>query len=88
MSRPSDRERAKILSILGLGLDGNDGHQRITRTEEFLLMGGSQETHERMQETAIHFEESLERRGKTLAEAEVQEVIELLQEAQERTGES
>ena len=88
MSRPSDQERAKILSILGLGLDGNDGHQRITRTEEFLLMGGSQETHERMQETAIHFEESLERRGKTLAEAEVQEVIELLQEAQERTGES
>jgi hypothetical protein len=36
-----------------------------------------------MQETAIRFEECLERRGKTLAEAEVAEVIDLLHEARE-----
>jgi hypothetical protein len=36
-----------------------------------------------MQETAIRFEEALERRGKTLREADVSEVIDLLHEARE-----
>jgi hypothetical protein len=76
--RPTDLDRSR-----GLGLDNDDGHQRITRSESFLLVGGSAETHERMQETAIRFEEALERRGKTLAEAEVAEVVDLLHEARE-----
>jgi hypothetical protein len=81
---PSDSsDRQRILGLLGLGLDGTDGHRRITQTEEFLLVGGSKETHERMQGTAIHFEEALERRGKTLSEAEVAEVMDLLCEARD-----
>jgi hypothetical protein len=81
--RPTDLDRSRGLGLLGLGLDNDDGHQRITRSESFLLVGGSAETHERMQETAIRFEEALERRGKTLAEAEVAEVVDLLHEARE-----
>ena len=84
--RPSDTDRLRVLGLLGVGLDHADGHKRVTRTEDFLLVGGSHETHERMQETAIKFEEGLERRGKTLAEAEVGEVIDLLHEAREATG--
>lgn len=38
--------------LLGLGLDGRDGHVRITRAPDFSLFGGSQETHEHMQEVA------------------------------------
>ena len=73
--------RGRVVGLLGIGLDGTDGHQRITRTEDILLVGGSQETHEQMQETAIRFEEALERRGRTLAEADIAEVVELLAEA-------
>jgi hypothetical protein len=76
-----DTARGRVLGLLGIGLDGTDGHKRITRTEDFVLVGGSQETHERMQETAIRFEEALERRGRTLEEADVAEVVELLAEA-------
>jgi hypothetical protein len=79
--RPTRTEQARVVGLLGVGLDGEDGHRRITRTPEFLLLGGSAETHERMQETALRFEEALERRGKTLADAEVAEVIDLLHEA-------
>jgi predicted DNA-binding protein len=50
------------------------------------LVGGSAETHERMQETAIRFSENLEKRGKTLQQASVREVLDLLREAIERTG--
>ena len=81
--RPTQTDRVRVLGLLGVGLDGTDGHRRITRTDEFLLVGGSAETHERMQETAIRFGEALERRGKTLADAEVAEVIDLLAEARD-----
>ena len=74
-----------IDSVLGIGLDSTDGHQRITRTEEMVLIGGSSETHEQMQDTAIHFSEALEKRGKTLRETSVQEAIDLLHEARERS---
>ena len=81
--RPIDIERVRVLGLLAVGLDGSDGHHRTTRTEDFLIVGGSEETHERMQETAIRFEEALEQRGKTLEDADVREVIDLLHAARE-----
>ena len=77
---------AKVEGILGVATDAEDGHQRITRMEGMVLFGGSSETHERMQETAIRFTEELEKRGKTVPETTVREALEVLREAIERTG--
>jgi hypothetical protein len=74
----------KVAGILGVGLDGEDGHRRVTRTEEMVLVGGSAETHERMQETAVRFAEGLEKRGKRLPETTLHEAIDLLREAVEK----
>jgi hypothetical protein len=52
--------------LLGLGLDNNDGHTRVTHGENFHLFGGSEDTHERMQEHAIKINEKLHEREKTL----------------------
>jgi hypothetical protein len=86
MPKKSSRKKKepKVEGIVGVGLDGEDGHRRITRTEEMVLVGGSQETHERLQETAIRFGEELEKRGKTLPETTVREAIDLLREAIEK----
>jgi len=43
----------KKACLLGLGLDGKDGHTRITTGENFKLVGGSEETHGVMQEKAV-----------------------------------
>ena len=52
--KPARKKRhPKIGGILGVGLDANDGHKRITTGEKFLLLGGSQDTHERMTETML-----------------------------------
>ncbi len=75
-----------VAGVVGVGLDGADGHRRVTRTEEMVLVGGSAETHEKMQETAIRFSENLEKRGKTLRDASVREVVDLLRDAIEKTG--
>ncbi len=78
----------KIGSIVGIGLDAVDEHRRVTQTEEMLLVGGSEETHERMQETAIRFSEGLEKRGKALPETSVREALDILREAIEKQGKS
>jgi hypothetical protein len=61
------KNRKKAL-ILGVGLDNQDGHVRITRGENFHLVGGSEETHGVMQEKAVKFNEKLKDRGKSLEE--------------------
>jgi hypothetical protein len=76
----SDQPKRKIHSLLGLGLDGRDGHKRITRGEKFAIVGGSRETHERMTEGVVKTVERLQRKGKELEDAEPDEVADLLRE--------
>lgn len=88
MPRRKNRKKAEptVAGILGVGLDGNDGHTRLTRTEEMVIMGGSSETHERMQETAIRFAEELDKRGQRLEDTPAREAVDLLRVAIERVG--
>lgn len=83
MAKKGERVEREVIGFLGVGLDSTDGHQRITQSEDFLLVGGSEETHERMQDTAIRFEESLRKRGKRLEETTVEEALDLLHKAME-----
>ncbi len=64
--------------LLGVGLDGSDGHTRITRGDNFLLLGGSSDTHEVMQETAIKLNEELKSRRTTLDAVSAPELRDIL----------
>ena len=64
-------------------LDNQDGQKRITKGENFVLVGGSEETHERMTETAIRVNEKLSARGKTLDTVERDEFIDIISECSE-----
>ena len=66
--------------MMGLGLDSKDGHKRITKGDNFVLFGGSEETHERMTETAIKVNEKLAAKGKTLNDVSSEEFRDLIQE--------
>jgi hypothetical protein len=82
--RAAKKPQPEVVGLLGVGLDNRDEHKRLTQGEDFLLVGGSEETHERMQDVAIHFSESLKERGKRLADASFEEVIDLLRRAADR----
>jgi len=73
----SERTKAKLL---GLGLDNDDGHVRVTKGDNFHLVGGSHDTHQSMQEKCIKFNEKLKARGKELEHLERSEFVELAQE--------
>jgi hypothetical protein len=75
-------EAARQAMLLGVGFDNKDGHKRITKGDNFYLAGGSEETHERMTETVIKFNEKLSRRGKHLQELSQEEFTDLMREAE------
>jgi hypothetical protein len=77
--RPAKRE---VVGLLGVAFD-SDGHRRVTTADHFVLVGGSADTHQRMQDAAIKFNESLDRRGKQLKDTEPSEIADLLREAHE-----
>ena len=62
---------------MGLGFDCEDGHVRITKGKNFRLYGGSDETHQVMQEKAVKFNEFLNKKGKTLDEINMKEFYEI-----------
>jgi len=86
VAKKDDQNGWQLVGFLGVGLDNQDGQQRITRAEHFFLVGGSAETHERMQDTAIRFKEALDRKGKALPETPPEEAIELLHHAMQVGG--
>jgi len=63
---------------LGLGLDNQDGHKRITTGEKFVIAGGSEETHARMTETVVKTFEELKQRRKDLADVDHEELSEII----------
>lgn len=70
--------------LLGVGLDNDDGHKRITKGEQFVLVGGSAETHERMTETTIKTFEELKRRDKRLETVDPRELAEIIHKSTPR----
>lgn len=63
--KPGKSNRRPRAVLLGIGLD-TDGHKRLTTGPNFLLAGGTKETHEDMTEKAIKINEKMSARGKTL----------------------
>ncbi len=78
--KPRRKPRARILGLFGVGLDGKDGQTRITKGDEFVLYGGSAETHERMQDLAMHVSEGLKKKGKRISDATPREIRDLVRE--------
>ena len=72
------KKKAKTAALLGVGLDNDDGHKRITTGPKFAVIGGSEETHERMTETVVKTFEELKQRGKALEEVETKELSEII----------
>jgi hypothetical protein len=65
MANVSKKKRRRKAVMLGLGFD-SDGHKRLTTGPNFVLVGGTEETHELMTEQAIKINEKLAAKGKRL----------------------
>jgi hypothetical protein len=82
--QPAKKVPPRKAGLLGVGLDNTDGHKRVTTGEQFVLVGGSAETHERMAETTIKTFEELKRRDKHLDNVDPRELAEILHKSTPR----
>jgi hypothetical protein len=82
--KPATKHPRRQAALLGLGLDNDDGHKRITTGKNFAIVGGSAETHEKMTETVVKTFEELKRRRKPLVAVEPKELAEILHKSTPR----
>jgi hypothetical protein len=82
MSSPRQIGKRRVAGLLGLAFDAEDGQTRITRGKHFFLAGGSEDTHERLRETVVKVHEKLDQRGQQLTDVSVEQLSDLLHEAQ------
>jgi hypothetical protein len=59
----SSGTQKKIVRLLGVGFDADDGHVRITTGERYDVLMGSDESHEYMLQLISKIEEEISRRG-------------------------
>jgi hypothetical protein len=75
---PKANKGKRKAMMLGVGMD-NDGHKRLTSGPNFVLVGGSQETHEVMTEKVIKINEKLAESGKPLEDVSHEEFDDIAQ---------
>ncbi len=64
-------------AIVGLGMQSDDGQHRIITGEQYLLVGGSAESHAEMVETVLRLESELDRLGRGLGEMTPDQLAEI-----------
>ena len=66
--------------LMGVGLDC-DGHARVTQGDDYVVLGGTEATHERLQEGVERFRETLQKMGTDLQAASDDEMFEAASES-------
>jgi len=76
----ADRSDLQRRLVMGVGLD-SDGHARVTRGEDFVILGGSEGTHHHMQDGVMKFQETLRKMGTDQHRASNEQMEEAAHEA-------
>ena len=77
------KHQKQDLGLFGVGLDNDDGHKRVTQGSDFCLVGGSSETHERMQDLVLRMNAKLKSKGKRYRDLSSPEFEDLARESYE-----
>lgn len=72
-------KRKKIIRLLGVGFDADDGHVRITKGESYDVLMGSEESHEYIQQLIQRIEDELKARSMSLDDLTPEEFGEFVQ---------
>jgi hypothetical protein len=74
----SSKSQKKIVRLLGVGFDGDDGHVRITTGDTYDVLMGSDESHDYISSLIARIENELKTRGldlDTMTPAELSEIV-------------
>ena len=72
-------EQSRVVGLLGVGFDTEDGQIRITQANEYGVLMGSNETHKALQDICLQIEECVKSTGRPLSDYSPEEFMELVQ---------
>lgn len=73
------RKQKKIIRLLGVGFDAEDGHVRITKGESYDVLMGSYESHEYLQKLIQKIEDELKAQGLRIDDLSPEEFTKFVQ---------
>ncbi len=74
----SSGTQKKIIRLLGVGFDADDGHIRVTNADKYDVLMGSDESHEYITQLIGKIEAELEKRGLNLDDLNPDELSEIV----------
>jgi hypothetical protein len=78
----SSESKKKIVRLLGVGFDADDGHVRITTADNYDVLMGSDESHDYISSLIERIENELKKRGldlETMSPEELSEIVKSMQ---------
>jgi hypothetical protein len=71
--------QSRVVGLLGVGFDTEDGHIRITQADDYNVYMGSGETHTALQNMCRKIEETVKAAGRSLSDYSPEEFMEMMQ---------
>lgn len=75
----SARGQSRVVGLLGVGFDSEDGQIRITQADEYNVLMGSGETHEALQKICRRIDDSIKASGRRLNDYSPEEFMKIVQ---------
>lgn len=72
--------QSRVVGLLGVGFDSEDGQIRITQADPYHVLMGSGETHEALRKICLQIEEAVQASGRALSDYSPEEFMALVQE--------
>jgi hypothetical protein len=72
--------QSRVVGLLGVGFDTEDGQIRITQADEYHVIMGSGETHKELHKICHRINQSIKESGKKLTDFSPEEFMELIKE--------
>lgn len=68
----------KVVGLLGVGFDHQDGHVRITQGDRYQVLMGSEASHSELQKLCSQIEQAVRESGRELDDYTAEEFVELI----------
>lgn len=72
-------EQSRVIGLLGVGFDQDDGHIRITQADQYQVLMGSQASHQALQQICGKIEKTIQSSGRSLTDYSPDEFMELVE---------
>lgn len=72
-------QQSRVIGLLGVGFDAEDGQIRITQADQYQIFMGSGETHQELQKICRQIEGQLKTAGRKLRDYTPEEFLDLVQ---------